>query len=288
VIAVAIAVGIAIGLLLGALGGGGSILAVPALVYLLDQTPHAATSGALVVVGLSALVATVAHARAGRVRPGTGVAFGIFGAAGTYLGTRAATHVDPNLLLAGFAVLMTVTGAGMLRQHPAGPAPVGAAPDPTGGSAAGGGTSPVRTATRPAPHRHTTGRSTGAYRAARLVATAVVVGLLTGVFGVGGGFVIVPALVLVIGLDLATAVGTSLLVITLNAGTALAARADTLATLNWALLAVFTTAAITGSLAGHRITTRVPPRTLSTAFAVLCLLLAGYIAVRTMPHLLPW
>jgi uncharacterized membrane protein YfcA len=258
----AVPVGLAVGLLLGALGGGGSILAVPALVYLLGQSPGAATTDALVVVGLSAVTAMLAHHRVGRVRVAQGVIFGVLGVAGTYAGTCVSASVDPNLLLAGFAGLMVVAAVGMLRRRSA--------------------PSTEDTPEQPAGRRRVT-----AGRATKVVSIASAVGLLTGLFGVGGGFVVVPALVLALGFDMATAVGTSLLVITTNAGTALAARLGSGAAMDWPLLAVFATAAMSGGLAGQKVTARVPPRALAVAFAALCLCLAGFIAARTVPHLLP-
>ncbi|HKS99293.1 MAG TPA: sulfite exporter TauE/SafE family protein [Rugosimonospora sp.] len=248
-------VGLAIGLLLGALGGGGSILAVPALVYLLGQSPHAATTGALVVIGLSAVTGMLAHRAAAQVRLGQGAVFGLLGVAGTVAGSRASASVDPDLLLAGFAALMLVAGAGMLRR--------------------GGGVL-RRVAGR---QRSTVGR------AAKVLLTATGVGLLTGFFGVGGGFVVVPALVLALGFDMATAVGTSLLVIAINAGSALAVRLGSGAALDWPLLAMFTAAAMAGSLAGQKAGTRMRPRTMSLSFALLCIALAVFIAARSVPHL---
>ncbi len=248
-------VGLAIGLLLGALGGGGSILAVPALVYLLNQSPLAATTGSLVVVGLSALTAMVAHRSEGHVRVTQGVVFGLLGVVGAYLGTQVSAAVDPELLLAGFAVLMVVAAAGMLLRR-----------------------SPTAESTTDLPL--TVGR------AARVVIAASMVGFLTGFFGVGGGFVAVPALVLALGFDMPTAVGTSLLVIVINTGGALAARAEDLPTLNWPLLAIFAGAAMAGSIGGQRITTWVRPRTLSISFALLCLGVASFVFANTLPHLL--
>jgi uncharacterized protein len=254
----AVPVGLCIGLLLGALGGGGSILAVPALVYLLGQSPHAATSGALVVVGLSAVTAMLAHRREGRVRVGQGLLFGLLGVAGTYAGTKASAHANPDLLLAGFAALMLVAATGMLASRGRRPRPAAPA---------------------------TTDRRATVVRAARVVLTATGVGLLTGFFGVGGGFVVVPALVLALGFDMPTAVGTSLLVIAINAGTALAVRLASSTALDWPLLAVFAIAAMTGSIAGQQVSTRARPRTLSVSFGVLCIALAVFIAARSIPHL---
>ncbi|WP_158813379.1 sulfite exporter TauE/SafE family protein, partial [Streptomyces rimosus] len=106
--------GLVIGLLLGALGGGGSILAVPALVYLLHQSPHEATAGALVVVGIGAASGLACHARAGRVRWAAGAAFGGLGTAGTFLGSRWSAALDPTVLMTAFAGLMLVVAAAML------------------------------------------------------------------------------------------------------------------------------------------------------------------------------
>jgi uncharacterized protein len=113
-IVIALLAGVLVGLSLGALGGGGSILTVPALVYLLHLEPHAATTGSLVVVGLSALAGTVPHARAGRVRWTQGLAFGVLGTLGSIAGSRLSTVVDPHLLLAGFAALLVVAAAAMI------------------------------------------------------------------------------------------------------------------------------------------------------------------------------
>ncbi|TBO54711.1 sulfite exporter TauE/SafE family protein, partial [Streptomyces kasugaensis] len=98
--------GLLIGLLLGALGGGGSVLAVPVLVYLLGQSPHEATAGALVVVAVGCVTGLACHARAGRIRWVAGAVFGALGTAGTYLGSRWSAALDPSLLMSGFALLM--------------------------------------------------------------------------------------------------------------------------------------------------------------------------------------
>ncbi len=116
-LAIAIPAGLLIGLSLGALGGGGSILTVPALVYLLHQPPHAATTGSLLIVGITALAGMTAHLRAGRVRVAQGITFGVLGVAGSYAGTRLSANIKPDLLLALFAVLMLVAAAAMLRRR---------------------------------------------------------------------------------------------------------------------------------------------------------------------------
>ena len=298
-LAVAIPVGLLIGLALGALGGGGSILTVPALVYLLNQSPHAATTGSLIIVGITALAGMAAHWRAGRVRVAQGMIFGVLGVAGSYAGTRLSASVDPHVLLTAFAVLMLVAAVAMFRRarsrnkHDEGanndelPGPAGTslsvAPD----------VAPRRLAVldRPATSTATcklpspTVRFT-ACRAIKVVAAASVVGLLTGFFGVGGGFVIVPALVLALGFAMPVAVGTSLLVIAINSTAALAARLGGHTHLDWPLLGLFTLTAIAGSITGHRIASKVDANKLTIAFTVLLVTIAVYTAARSLPHLI--
>ena len=260
---IAIAAGLLIGLSLGALGGGGSILTVPALVYLLGQSAHQATTASLLVVGIAAVVGAIVHARAGRVRLRAGAVFGLLGIAGSYAGSLASAAVPAGVLLAGFGLLMLAVAAVMfLRRSGPGPARR-AAPGASGGSGGSGG-------------RH----------AVLVAAAATGVGLITGFFGVGGGFVVVPALVLVLGFDMATAAGTSLVVIAVNSAVALAVRAGHGGlSLDWALVAVFTVAAAAGALAGGRVAGRVSPRRLTAAFTVLVVLVGGYTLARSLPAL---
>jgi uncharacterized protein len=112
---VAIVVGLVIGLSLGTLGGGGSILTVPALVYLLGQTPQAATTGSLVVVGVSALIGALGHHPSGRVQWGLGLAFGAAGIAAGFLGTALNRMIPADVLLLAFSGLVLVAAAGMVR-----------------------------------------------------------------------------------------------------------------------------------------------------------------------------
>jgi len=304
-LAIAIPAGLLIGLSLGALGGGGSILTVPVLVYLLRQPPHAATAGSLLIVGITAAAAMIAHRRAGRVRLGPGIAFGVLGVAGAYAGTRLSADIRPGLLLSLFAGLMLVAAAAMLRRRRAAagrPARAAASPPaPREAAVADGpGVSSFRggaiTATldKPAaavqtPARSVARRRPGGTAAARqglkIVAAATGVGLLTGFFGVGGGFVIVPALVLALGFEMPAAVGTSLLVIAINSAAALAARLGGHVHLDWPLLGVFTAAALAGALAGNRVASRLDASRLTTAFTVLLIAVAAYSLARSLPGL---
>lgn len=282
--------GLVIGLLLGALGGGGSVLAVPALVYLLGQSPHEATAGALVVVTVGAVTGLVCHARAGRVRWAAGAAFGALGTAGSYLGSRWSAALDPTVLMAAFAGLMLVVAAMLLLRglrasrkadgtEPPGEPQDAPAPDAVRAEPS---RDPRRTAASPASP--TSPASPAPTRPARVAATASAVGLLTGFFGVGGGFVVVPALTLVLGLEMPVAIGTSLLVILINSLTALGTRAGT-GTLDWPLLAGFAACAAVGSNLGNRLTTRLRPQALTTAFAGLVTVLAVAMAAVALPHL---
>lgn len=261
----AIPLGVLIGLALGALGGGGSILTVPALVYVLGQDPRDATTSSLVIVGITALMALVPHARAGRVQFGQGLLFGALGTAGSFAGTALSRSVAPKTLLLAFAALMLLVATLMLRRVLR-PAPGASSLDPT--------VEPMLTL-RPF--------SCACSRVAKVVVTATLVGVLTGFFGVGGGFALVPALVLALGFPMPTAVGTSLLVIAVNSATALTARVTHASSnLDWALIATFTVAAVVGSLLGGRIASRANPRHLTIAFAVLLVLVALYTAARSL------
>ena len=305
-LAIAIPAGLLIGLSLGALGGGGSILTVPALVYLLHQPPHAATTGSLLIVGITALAGMTAHLRAGRVRVAQGITFGVLGVAGSYAGTRLSASIKPDLLLALFAVLMLVAAAAMLRRR----RPVAkssgqaAQPFPGGGTMHTGtsdgsavlpasGTATVtldRLGSATRPQVKTTWwqrlRADGpAGPSLKIVTAATAVGLLTGFFGVGGGFVIVPALVLALGFEMPVAVGTSLLVIAINSAVALTARFGSHVHLDWRLLAAFTVAALAGTFAGNRIASRVDASRLTAAFTVLLVAVAVYSLCRSLPGL---
>ena len=267
-LALALPIGLLIGLSLGALGGGGSILTVPALVYLLGQDTRTATTSSLIIVGITALSGMIAHHREGRVRVVQGVTFGVLGIAGSYVGSRLSVKVAPDVLLAAFSILMLVVAAAMLarsRRREGTTPPAGADEGPIIGWR------PSFVCECP--------------RAAKVVLTATAVGLLTGFFGVGGGFVVVPALVLVLGFSMPAAVGTSLLVISINSGSALLARLGHGPSLNWVLITGFTAAAVIGSMLGGRVTSRVQPRVLAQGFALLLVVVALYTAARSIPQL---
>ena len=247
--------GFAIGFALGALGGGGSILAVPALVYAGGQSASAATTTSLLVVTGASVFGLIGHWRAGRVRVAPGVVFGLVGIGGSIVGTLLNRRLDDDVLLAGFSVLIFAAAWRMLTNCPSCTrvgerSAVDAPPDAAGRTA-------LLTRIQVTPRQ-----------LAVIAAAGTAVGFLTGLFGVGGGFVIVPALTLALGFNMPQAVGTSLLVITINALVALAARGGPGA-VDWAVALPFTIAALAGVRAGIRAADRLAARTLLRGFAAL-------------------
>lgn len=272
----ALSLGLLIGLSLGALGGGGSILTVPALVYALGESAQSATTGSLVIVGITAAAATVGHARAGRVRWRAGLAFGAAGVAASVVGTHLNARVQPEVLLLAFAVLMLIAAAAMLAKTMVASSPDDDAADEQAAALRRpGGTGTVAQAQPSAAKLKTSVRN-----GLPVLAAGLVVGFLTGFLGVGGGFIIVPALVLTLKYEMPTAVGTSLIIISLNSAVALLARGGQ-DSFHWAVIVPFTLAAIASSSAGKTVADRVSGPHLTRGFAVLLLLVAGYVLLRS-------
>lgn len=248
----AILLGALVGLLMGAVGGGGSILLVPILVYLLGQPVRVATTTSLAVVGINALVGVAGHAREGHVLPRTGLTFGAAGVAGSVLGAWLGGLVSGRLFMTLFAAVMVAGAAAMVLRK-----------DSTNGEDQVG-----------------CEEACGPGDWAKVVGAGLGVGVLTGLFGVGGGFVIVPALVLLLHLPMRDAVGTSLLVIALTALSALVAKLGTTG-LDAGLTAAFLGSGAVGVLLGDRLSERLPERRLTQGFAALVVLVACYVLWRT-------
>ncbi|WP_370249292.1 sulfite exporter TauE/SafE family protein [Nocardioides sp.] len=282
--------GLAIGLVLGGLGGGGAILTVPVLVFALDESAAAATTGSLVIVGLAAATGAIAHVRAGGVDWRTGLLLAGAGVPGAWLGAHLASVVDERVLLTGFAALMVLAGVMMAkpecgRRCRAARAAEAArdaayraltAPDTTPGTApdtAPGATGATAVLAPPAATTRVSWRA--------LLAVGTAIGFVTGFFGVGGGFVIVPALVLVLKVRIRLAVGTSLVVVALNALISLAARAAT-AEFDWAVILPFAAAAMAGTLLGRTVADRLPAPALRRGFALLLIAVAAYTAWQSL------
>jgi uncharacterized membrane protein YfcA len=268
----AIAAGALIGLSLGALGGGGSILAVPVLLAL-GESPAQATTGSLVVVGITSLAGVVTARRAGTVLLARGVAFGAVAIAGAVVGARASSAVPEPVLLASFAALMLVVATLMVvRQRRA-----------RRGADSGASVAEPRLDDPIITFSPTF--MCQCPRALKVLVTATAVGLLTGFLGVGGGFLVVPALTLALALPMTYAAGTSLVVITITSASALATRAGTGTAPDWWLVAALTVTAVAGSVAGARLAARTDTRRLSAAFTGLVILVAAYTAASALPAL---
>ncbi|MGY0071224.1 sulfite exporter TauE/SafE family protein [Streptomyces sp. QTS137] len=230
----ALVAGAVVGLALGGLGGGGSVLAVPALIYLLGFTPSDAATTSLIIVILTTVSALVGHARDGNVVWRTGLLFAAAGIVPAVIAGAVAGHLPQTVLTVAFAVVAALAALRMLRPAHAG--------------------------------------TSGRVRPGRAGAAGAGLGTVTGFLGVGGGFLAVPALVGVLSLPMRRAVGTSLLVIMVNSLAALGARAGTGMHLDWTVIAPFTAAAVLGAWDGKRLSAKVGGRALQRLFA--CLLFA--------------
>jgi uncharacterized membrane protein YfcA len=268
--------GFLIGLSLGALGGGGSILAVPALVYAAGQDPKAATTTTLVLVTFTALIGIIPHWRAGRVRFGSGVIFGLAGIGGSLLGSHWNEAVDPDVLLLAFSLLMLVAAYAMWRRLDRTPR-TEAVPARSVGAAAATGAADV--------DADTDSNAVGVATVAKVVVAGSFIGLLTGFFGVGGGFVIVPALVLALGFSMPEAVGTSLLVIAVNSTVALMTRLPN-GTVEWGTVIPFTVASLIGVFVGSRLASTRDPSFLQKWFIGFLVVIAIYTATDSLIALL--
>lgn len=271
-----VAIGLTIGLVLGGLGGGGAILTVPALVFLVGQGPAEATGGSLVIVGLAAVAGVGSHVRAGTVSWRTGLTFGVAGVPAAYVGSRLSAAIDPDRLLLAFAVLMVVVAVAMLRPGPSRDRMAAArAQKSENGAGAASGAGAAKGATQAVAER------TDARHASWpvIIGAGLGVGLLTGFFGVGGGFVIVPALTLLLRLPMRLAVGTSLIVVAINSAAALLSRLGH-TELDWAVIGPVAAAAMLATFVGRRLAVRLPAARLKRAFAVLLVLVAGYTGVK--------
>lgn len=242
-----------IGLILGLLGGGGSVLAVPMLVYLYGMDAKLAIATALVMVAVTSLTAMVGHARAGRVCWKTGLVFACAGMMGAYGGGRLAAHIPGSLLLLLFAGVMIATAFAMLRKR---------------GDAL--------------PNETNRGSLCPAHLPlAAILLDGLLVGSVTGLVGAGGGFLIVPALNLLGRLPMHAAVGTSLLVLALNSTAALAGYIHHVH-IDWMLTGAITAAAITGSLLGGMLSRRISATRLRKVFGIFVLAVGVYILSREM------
>jgi len=248
----AVALSVLIGVSLGLLGGGGSILTLPILRYVLDMEAHQAIAVSLLVVGTTSTFAVIPHALKGRVRWRTGVIFGAAGMVGAYGAGRLAKFIPSGALLALFGVMMLVTAVAMMRGRKA---PAGAAE---------------------APRELPVGKVLG---------EGLVVGGVTGLVGAGGGFLVVPALVLLGGLPMEVAVGTSLVVISMKSFAGFAGYLKS-TPIDWTTAGMVAVAAVLGSFVGSALAGRVPPEKLRKGFAWFVVSMAFFILGQELPRAL--
>lgn len=272
---IAIALGLLVGLSLGALGGGGSTLAVPILVFVAGLEAQDATTASLLVVGVASAFGVVGHHRAGNVRLGAGLAFGAAGIVGSRIGTLVNRSVDEQVLLLAFSALIVFVAARMLRSVKPEPDQGAIAPEPDD---AGGAPRVVVTKERVAQQVRF---ELSVSSVAKLAGAATAVGLLTGMFGVGGGFAVVPALTLLLKFPTRVAIGTSLVVIVVNAAMALAMRTGDLG-FEWGIVVPFLLTVSVGVLVGSRVASRVDADRLTRTFAIMLFAVAAYTAVSTV------
>lgn len=242
-----------IGVSLGMLGGGGSILAVPALVYVLGQPVRDAVPMSLLAVGGSAAAGALSHLRTGKVPWRSALLFGSAGIGGSFAGVWVNQRLDENALLIGFAILMLAAATVMLRKR-----------DRHEDDAA------ARSCENAWRERPT-----------MVFLVGLGVGALTGLFGVGGGFILVPAWTIAMGCPVRVSVGASLLVIVLNSAGALVAHAGT-GSIDMGVAVPFALAAVIGAIAGERIGERVAGPRLSRWFAFLVVGVALFVLAQVL------
>ena len=240
-VTLAVVLAVFVGISLGLLGGGGSILTVPLLAYVAGMDPKQAIATSLFVVGVTSAVGAIAHARAGRVRWKVAGVFGAAAMAGAYAGGRLAHFVPGTVLLVAFAMIMIAAAVAMLRGR-----------------------------------RELADDSAGPLPVAKIVALGATVGMISGLVGAGGGFLLVPALALLAGLPMPVAVGTSLVVISMQSFAGLAGHLAT-ESIDWKLAGMVTAAAVVGSVIGGMLLPHVDPATLRKAFGWFVLAMAAVV-----------
>jgi uncharacterized membrane protein YfcA len=235
-----------VGVVMGLFGGGGSVLSVPLLLYVTKLEAHAAIAVSLFMVSASSALGAIVHARTGRVRVQPALVMAIFATGFAFAGGFVARHFPPWLLLGGFSLLMIGTSIRMLGTDPA-------------SSSSAHVASPML-----------------------LALTGALTGFVAGMVGAGGGFMVVPALVLLAGLEIHDAVGTSLFVIAFSAfagflGHSVEVPADL------RVLALVTVPSLFGVVIGARLAERMPSKALRRGFGGLILILGLFLLYEQLP-----
>lgn len=243
-----------IGVAVGLLGGGGSILTTPLLVYVMGFDPKQAIAASLFVVAVTSAFGLIHYARTGRVRWRTGLIFGGAGMAGAFIGGQIGSHLPGGLLMGAFAVMMGVTAVAMIR-----------------------GRKTVNT-----------GKAHTGLPLFRIILDGAIVGFITGIVGAGGGFLVVPALVLLGGIPMSAAVGTSLLVVMMKStagfigyavkfggGSVMSWNPET--TIDWSVTLLVTAMAVIGSFIGAFLSGKIHPDKLRKGFGWFVFVMAIFV-----------
>lgn len=249
---------VGIGLSLGLIGGGGSILAVPILMYVLGLSPKTAIAMSLIVVGMVSVIGAIPHGRRGNVNLKIAAQFTPFAMVGAWGGSQIAAlpQVSEQMQLLAFATVMVLASLLMIRKESPPPiAPGLSAPEPI------------------------VPRSRPGLTWVAIPLEAIGVGLVTGFVGVGGGFLIIPALVLVAGVAMEQAIGTSLVIIAINSVTGFLGYLNQV-TLDWGLVVTFTLAASSGTLAGASLSRRLRADQLQKGFGYFVLAVAVMVLIK--------
>jgi uncharacterized membrane protein YfcA len=257
---------LAIGVSLGLLGSGGSILTVPVLVYLFGQDEKQAVAGSLLVVGVIALAGALGYLRRRAIDVRAVAVFGIPGSVAAFGGAWASQFIPGSLQLALFALIMLAAAAMMLRRQRA--ESNVSAPDPAVDRGDANAASAARSA-----------------QVLPVTIAGIGVGTLTGLIGVGGGFLIVPALIAAARLDMSRAVGTSLGIIALNCAVGFAQHSTALeAPLDWVTLGIVSAIGVAGSLAGQRLGANLPQAAVRRVFGIMLLVIGAAILIESAPR----
>lgn len=251
-IGLAMACGLLVGFTLGLIGGGGSIMATPLLLYVVGLPPHLAIGTGALAVSVNSFVNFGGHAKAGNVRWRSAILFAIIGVVGAAVGSSLGKTFDGQKLLFLFAILMIVVGVLMLRRS-----------------------------SRPEPVRAATGEALTATAIAKVAVAALMVGMLSGFFGIGGGFLIVPGLLLSTSMPMIFAVGSSLLSVG-SFGLTTAVNYSISGLVNWPVAAEYIAGGIFGGLIGMRLSIHLAPRkaALNRVFAGFVFVVAAYMLYR--------
>lgn len=244
-----------IGLTLGLLGSGGSILTVPVLTYLVGQETKVAIAGSLMIVGIISLFSAIPYARQKLVKWRTVILFGLPGMAGAVIGAWAAHFVSDAMQMLIFSVLLLIASYLMFR--------------------------PMKLQEADAEHAER-GMS-------KIMLDGFIVGAVTGLVGVGGGFLIIPALVILGGLSMRLAVGTSLVIIAIKSFAGFVGYLDVLdamqLSVDWNIIAIFSLIGVVGGWLGHKISSKINQAQLKRGFAVFLVIMGAFILYENVPAL---